>query len=96
MSNIQNKVIDHSAESWITWHMALLLTALKCVLEIINLNHGAHLQVLPSTCVTPGFATVEIELWLLLIPFINKFKQGSSLKNKMGIWIEQIVVSYRI
>lgn len=57
MSDIQKKVIDHSAESW---HMGLLVT--KCVLEIIHLNHGAHLQVLPSICVTPGFAAVEIEL----------------------------------
>lgn len=60
MSDIQKKVIDHSAESWITWHIGLLVT--KCVLEIIHLNHGAHLQVLPSICVTPGFAAVEIEL----------------------------------
>lgn len=30
MSDIQKKVIDHSAESWITWHMELLIT--KCVL----------------------------------------------------------------
>ena len=60
MSDIPKKVIDHSAESWVTWHMGLLVT--KCLLEIIHLNHGAHLLVLPNTCVTPGFAAVEIEL----------------------------------
>lgn len=30
MSDIQKKVIDHSSEIWITWHMELLI--IKCVL----------------------------------------------------------------
>lgn len=72
-SVIQKKVIDHGAESQITWHGGLLIT--QCLLEIINLSRVAHIQILPHIYilfVTPGFPTAEIEPWLLMIQFINK------------------------
>lgn len=85
-SDIQKKVIDHCAESWICWHRGHLIT--KCLLEIINLSQGASLQVLPHFYVqflTPGFPATEVKPWLLLIAFINKLIKGRGLENKTGI-----------
>lgn len=61
-SDTQKKIIDHCAESWISWHRGLRVT--KCLLEIINRGHDANLQVLPNICIlftTQGFPSAEIE-----------------------------------